>query len=700
MAQRIIVTAGLPYANGSLHLGHLVEYSQADMYVRALRALGEDALYICGADTHGTPIQVNAEKQGIPPLELALRYHREHQRDFARYDIHFDHYSHSHSEANRSLVDDIYRKLCDGGHIYTRDIEGMWDEAAKRFLPDRFIRGTCPVCHTPDQYGDVCENCRSTYTPRDLIEPRSVLSGESPVPRSTKHVFFRLSSDENVQFLRRWTESGALPRDTLNYVRSWLDEGLKDWDISRDAPYFGFEIPDEPGQFFYVWFDAPLCYAATSAEWGEKHGVSFDNLWRNPKATAIEHVIGKDIVYFHTLFWPAVLNAVGMTLPRRVHVHGMLTVDGVKMSKSRGTFIRAEVFANHIDPQALRFYLASKYGSGSEDLDLSLDDFVTRINAELVNKHANLFSRAAQFLHRNLDNRLGDLPFSPDDAQVEAEPQASTAHGPLIDLARRVIAHARRVETLYRAREFALAMRELAAIADIGNETMQARKPWDEIKNDREAARLTITFALNVCHALAMYLSPIVPRFADAGARILGVKLNGIDSTALFSLRNRKIGAMERLFERITPKTMVRIVEASKENLPDAEASAASAATRGSSKPGARQKAGAQIALDDFKRLELRVGRIDSVQAVPKSDRLLKLIIELGEERPRQIISGIAERYAPQELVGAHVVVVANLPVAKIRGVESQGMILAAGDGKELEIVRVGSSLPPGTPVH
>ncbi|MEL6548454.1 MAG: methionine--tRNA ligase, partial [Myxococcota bacterium] len=350
---RTLVTAALPYANGSIHIGHLVEYCQTDMYVRALKGLGEDALFICAADTHGTPIELNAEKQGIAPFDLAMRYVEEQQKDFARYDIHFDQYSHTHSETNRALVNEVYETLKAKGHIYTREVDGMWDEKAQRFLPDRFVRGTCPACKTPDQYGDVCENCKSTYSPRDLIDPKSVITGTTPVIRATEHVFFRLSDEEHVSFLREWTRSGAIQTDQANYVGDWIDKGLIDWDISRDAPYFGFEIPDHKDQFFYVWFDAPLCYVATSKEWGAANGVEFDTLWRDGKATQIEHVIGKDIVYFHTLFWPAVLRAAGLTVPKNVHVHGMLTVDGVKMSKSRGTFIKASVFADHVDPQAL-----------------------------------------------------------------------------------------------------------------------------------------------------------------------------------------------------------------------------------------------------------------------------------------------------------------------------------------------------------
>lgn len=692
MAKRTIVTAALPYANGNLHIGHLVEYCQADMYVRALKGLGENALFICAADTHGTPIELNAAKQGISPLELAEQYNALQQKDFSRFGVSFDHYSITHSDANRALVNEVYNKLKAGGHIFTRTIEGMWDEKAERFLPDRFVQGTCPACGTPDQYGDVCENCKSTYSPRDLIEPRSVITGTQPIVRSTEHVFFRLSADEHVDFLRAWTKSGVLPDDVKNYVGEWIDRGLMDWDISRDGPYFGFEIPDQANQFFYVWFDAPLAYAATSREWGDANGVPFKDLWQNADETVIEHIIGKDIVYFHTLFWPAVLRAAGMTLPQKVHVHGMLTVDGVKMSKSRGTFINASVFADHVEPEALRFYFASKYGSGSEDLDLSLEDFVNRINAELVNKHANLFSRAAQFLNRNLDGTLSAMPFSAEDAQLSGDSDQE-----LLSLARQVVQRSRKVEGYFRKREFAMAIRELGAIADIGNEYMQAQKPWEQVKTDPESARLTLSFALNVCHALAMYLQPVVPQFAAAGARVLGVEIDGLDASRLFNLGAHKIGEMERLFDRVDKKALDKIVAASTESL----------GQRPEEKPAKPQKKthaiSSAITIDDFKKVQLKLGLVQSAEPVPKSDKLLKLMVNVGETEPRQIVSGIAAHYEPKDLIGRRVVVVTNLAPAKLRGVTSQGMILAAatgmGEDESLEVLALDSEFPPGTPI-
>ncbi len=677
---KFLVTAALPYANGSLHLGHLLEYCQADIYVRALKRLGEDALYVCASDAHGTPIEVNATRLGITPEALVERVHGEQTRDFARYDIAFDVFSTTHSETNRTIVERVYAQLRAGGHLEDRKIDGNWCETDQRFLPDRFIKGTCPRCGAKDQYGDVCEACGATYEPTELKEPHCILCGKPPVVRKSEHVFFKLSDPKHVAFLRQWIDSGVLQPDVANYVRNWVEGGLKDWCISRDGPYFGFTIPDRKNKFFYVWLDAPFGYVSSSLEWGERHGLSLDALWKS-KSTRIEHIIGKDIVYFHTLFWPAVLHAIGYTLPSLVQVHGMLTINGEKMSKTRGTFINAATFAEHIDPQALRYYYASKYSSTTDDLDLSFNDFVLRVNSELVNKHANLFSRTAQFLSQRLDGRLGDLPFSPQDAQAEP-----TGDGSLVDLARRVVAACRRVEALYRRREFGQAMRELCAVADIGNELMQARQPWEEMKRDPEKARETCTFAANVCHALAMYLWPVVPRFAEAGARGFGAHIERMDPSALFRLRKAPIGEFERLAERVERKACDAVAEASHQNMP---ATAAAAAT-----------APVALTIDDFRKLDLRVGVVVAAEPVPKSNKLLKLRIDVGEPEPRQVVAGIALAYPPEQLVGRRVVVVVNLAPAKIMGVESRGMVLASGDGEALAVVSIAKDLPAGSRVR
>ncbi|MBC7792871.1 MAG: methionine--tRNA ligase [Clostridia bacterium] len=697
MPSRTLVTAALPYANGSLHLGHLVEYCQVDMYVRALKRLGRDAIFMCADDTHGTPIELNAQRQGIPPEELVHRYHVEHKRDFARFDVAFDNFGLTHSETNRGIVEDIYKTLRDRGYLEDREMDGIWCNVDKRFLPDRFIRGTCPVCSSADQYGDVCEVCGSTYSPQELKSPRCAICATPPVVRKTTHVFFKISKDDLVEFLREWIDAGALQSDVANYVRNWIEGGLKDWCITRDGPYFGFSVPDREGKYFYVWLDAPIGYMASSAEWGARNDVSFDALWRSPE-TRIEHVIGKDIVYFHTLFWPAVLKAAGYTLPSKVHVHGMLTIDGEKMSKSRGTFINAAVFAEHIEPQALRYYYACKYSSVSDDLDLSFDDFVLRVNGELVNKHANLFSRAAQFLHQKLDGRIGDMPFAAADTQA-----APNGDGSILDLARQVVAASRRAEKFFENRELGQAMREISAIADIGNEFMQSSKPWDQLKTDPEAARLTCTFAMNVCYALAMYLWPVVPRFAEAASRQLEVSIDRMSSELLFAQRNRKIGPLERLFERIDKKQVDAVVEASKQTLsktPESPVQHTQAVAAGLEPVTVLEKfepLKPTIAYGDFEKLDLRMGLVKAAERVPKSKKLLKLSVDIGEPEPRQIVAGLGAVYAPETLLNTRVIVVANLAPAKLMGIESQGMVLAAGENMDLAVLRADRELPPGS---
>lgn len=689
MKTRYLVTAGLPYANGSIHLGHLVEYCQADIYVRALKRLGEDAIYICGDDAHGTPIEVNAKKRGVSPETLVQEFHVEHQRDFGTFDVAFDHFGITHSTTNQTTTEDLYQLLRQNHNITDREIDGNWCEKDQRFLPDRFIKGNCPKCGAKDQYGDVCESCGATYLPTDLKEPRCVLCGSTPTIKKSQHVFFALSDPQHATFLRTWIDSGVLPTDIANFVRNWIDGGLRDWCISRDGPYFGFTIPDRPDKFFYVWMDAPIGYISSSVEWGRRHNVTLDQLWKSAQ-TRIEHFIGKDIVYFHTLFWPAVLRSVGFQLPSKIHVHGMLTVNGEKMSKSRGTFINAATFAKYLDPQALRYYYAGKYSSDTSDLDLSFEDFVYRVNGELVNKHANLFSRALQFLEQKLDSKLGDLPFAssqaneaPQDGTVLQFAAPATAET-LLPMAQRVVHKCKIIEKHYRDRNFSHAVRELSEIADIGNEFMQAQKPWDQLKTDPEKARLTCTFVANICQALAMYLWPIVPRFSEAGARILGSSIRHFSSDRLFLERNRLIGRFERLFERVEAKSVEQLIEASKSENP-AQKKVEIAPLK------------EEIDIDYFDKLDLRVGTIVAAEPVPKSSKLLRLQVDLGEATPRQIVAGIAQHYAPEKLVGTQVVIVANLKPAKLMGVESRGMVLAASDPSGLAVLRIDKPLSNGS---
>jgi methionyl-tRNA synthetase len=752
MKPRVLITAGLPYANGSLHLGHLLEYCQADMYARALQRLGERAIYLCGSDAHGTPIELNAKRRGIAPQAMVEQVRAEHLRDFARFDVAFDHFGSTHSATNKGLIEKAFAGLQKCGEVEQREVLGNYCETDGRFLPDRFIKGTCPRCGAAEQYGDVCEACGATYAPTELVQPHCVLCGQAPKLRPSQHLFFKLSAAHHEEFLRKFIDSGALQPDIANYVRSWCDGGLRDWCISRDGPYFGFAIPGHPQKYFYVWLDAPFGYMAAAQEYAEMHGLKLHDVWN--EQTRIEHIIGKDIAYFHTLFWPAVLHSLQLPLPCAVHVHGMLTVDGEKMSKSRGTFINAALFAEHVDPQALRYYFASKYSATSEDMDLSLADFLQRINTELVNKHVNLFSRAAQFVHQKLGGTLGDLPFTA--AAAQAAPQAAETSAPadlspsdqaatevsqsMLLEAQKVVACARRIEQLYRRREFAQVVRELGTMADVGNEWMQARKPWEQLKASPEAARQTCTFVLNVCHALAMYLWPIVPRLSDAAAKMLGVQIESLDAGSLFNLRNQPLGPLQRLFERLEPATLEALTAAAKAAhtgdaapIPTAAHASTKSAVQVSSVPlgngagaapkgspaasperphssppsaplsassgnpcsaptGASPAAVPQITYDHFAQLTLRLGTVVACEPIPKSKKLLKLLVDVGEAAPRQIVAGLALAYAPADLLHTQVIVLTNLAPVKLMGCESCGMVLAAGSGAEVRVLRPDAS--------
>ena len=709
--QRLLVTAALPYANGAAHMGHLVEYVFADMYVRAQRALGTDAILICASDAHGTPIELNAQKRGVAPEAMVREVREEHQRDFARFGVAFAHFGNTHDRSNELLVQGAYATLKEKGLLVEREQLGTYCPRDQRFLPDRFVKGTCPRCKQADQYGDVCESCGATYGPEDVVEPRCALCGEAPERRPTRHAFFALSRPEQAEFLRRWIDSGTLQEDVANYVRGWVDGGLKDWCITRDAPYFGFPVPDMPNKFFYVWLDAPFGYVSASQGWGEKNGIALPELWRSEN-TRIEHIIGKDIMYFHTLFWPAVLNATGYSLPAKVHVHGMLTVDGEKMSKSRGTFINARTFADHVEPEILRYYFATKYTPETRDIALSFADMVTRINGELVNKYVNLFSRLGRFVHGRLEGRLGRLPFTQAEA-TDSELRATQHEGwdaHALQLARKVVEHARAIEAAYRARDIARVTRELSSIADLGNEEMQAQAPWALVTKDPERARAVCTLVAAVCDVLVSYLWPIVPELSARAAKTFGTEVGRLDANATFGRSDVVLGPFERLLERLEPEALERVVEASKQ--PDAAdkkkvASKDEAPKTHVKAPAAAGKAAstadatATLEFADFAKVQLKVGTVRAAEPVAKSNKLLRLQVDLGEERPRQIMAGIAKHYAPEAMVGRQVVVVANLKPAKIMGQLSEGMVLAgdAPDGGAV-LLRPSDELPPGALVH
>ena len=673
MADPILITSALPYANGSIHLGHLVEYIQTDILVRFLKMTGQDAVYMCADDTHGTPIEVNARRAGITPEELIGRYYEEHQRDFADFDIAVDCFHSTNSEENRRHSEYIFEQLRQQGHIVVRPVAQYYCEPDGRFLPDRFIRGTCPnpKCRATDQYGDVCEVCGTTYNPTDLEEPRCAICGTTPVIRESDHYFFTLGEYES--FLRDWIDTpGHVGPETRRFLESWLNEGLRDWDVSRDGPYFGFKIPGEENKYFYVWLDAPVGYIATTERFCRESGRDFDAYWHNPDAK-IYHIIGKDIVYFHTLFWPAMLKGAGYTLPSKVLVHGFLTVNGEKMSKTRGTFVNARTYLDHLDPQYLRYYYAAKLNGSQDDLDLSLEDFIHRVNADLVNNIANLVSRVVPFVNRQFESRIGHLS-----AEVQ----------PLIDDIRSRIP---RIHEHYERMEFNRAMQEIVAISDIGNKYLQDAAPWEVIKQDRQAAQAICTFAVNCCRTVANLIKPVLPRYAADVEAILQAPSRVFDDAASFDLEDHAIGAFERLAERVDPKRVEAMIAASAEEL----------ASQPRGEPAVVvEDIEPEITIDDFAKIDLRVATIVQAETVEGADKLLRLRVDIGSEE-RTVFAGIRESYEPGDLIGKQVIVVANLKPRKMRFGVSEGMILASGpDGANVVVAEFAQPRQPGERVR
>jgi methionyl-tRNA synthetase len=694
MAERILVTSALPYANGPIHIGHLVEYVQTDIYVRFLRSCGRDVLYFCADDTHGTPIELNAAKQGLTPEQLIARVYESHQADFRDFDISIDYFHSTNSPENRHYAELIYGRLKEAGDIVRRDVEQAYDEKAGRFLPDRFIRGRCPNCGAEDQYGDACEKCGATYSPRELGNPRSVITDTPPVWRNSDHLFFRLS--RHADFLQSVLRSpGFIHPGLAAQLQTFFDKGLADWDISRDGPYFGFAIPGEKDKFFYVWLDAPIGYIATTEKWAQVTGKAKDALayWGRDTDTRIIHFIGKDIVYFHALFWPAVLNVAGLKLPSELKIHGHLTVNGEKMSKSRGTLIPARAYLDQLDPSYLRYFYAARLGSGPEDLDLSLKDFRLRVNGELVNNIGNLANRALSLLAGPLEKRL-------------APPTGSGNGRALVESA---LARVPEVRKSFESLEYHNAIRAMTEIASAANAFLQSQAPWAQVKKDADAARADLSDAAEVVYLLGALLSPVIPRVADK----IFAQLNAPPLTfqalegARYPLldRQRPIGTPEPLLPRLEEERVNAIISqpAAAPEPPKAPEAKKKAEPKPAEKKAAEPKADAEppaeIEYADFTKVVLKVGKVLAAERVPKADKLLKLTVDVGEGAPRTIGAGIAEAYAPEQVVGRNVVVVANLKPRTIRGIESRGMLLAAGPGgKELSLVDPGS-LPPGTEV-
>lgn len=662
--RKILVTSALPYANGSIHLGHLVEYIQTDIWVRFHKMQGHQVHYVCADDTHGTPIMLRAEKEGITPETLIANVHKEHSADFSEFLVQFDNYYSTNAPENKELSQSIYKKLKAAGKISTKTIEQFYDPVKNMFLPDRFIKGECPKCHAKDQYGDSCEVCGATYNPTELINAYSAVSGAAPVRKETEHYFFKLSECE--LFLKDWTRSGTLQGEAANKMGEWFENGLNDWDISRDAPYFGFEIPDAPGKYFYVWLDAPIGYMASFKKLCADKGLDFDEYWEKDSQTELYHFIGKDILYFHALFWPATLEFSGHRKPTQIFAHGFLTVNGEKMSKSRGTFITARSYLDHIkNPEYLRYYYAAKLNSTMEDIDLSLEDFVARVNSDLVGKYINIASRTAGFINKRFEGLLN--------------PSANNAVVSEIKASANVIAES------YAAREYGKALREIMRLADLANGFVADKAPWVMAKQEGQDAALqeVCSDALEMFRLLTLYLKPVLPKLAGEIEQFLNIAPLSWSAVATSLLSQHRINAYEHLITRVDGKQIEAMTEANKENLQATPTPAPHSQQRHAEH---QQAASAELAeaeyisIDDFTKVDLRIAKIVNAEHVEGAEKLLKLSLDIGEDKPRQVFAGIKSAYDPATLIGRLTVMVANLAPRKMKFGMSEGMVLAASD--------------------
>lgn len=679
--RNILVTSALPYANGPIHIGHLVEYIQTDIWARFQKMRGHRCFYVCADDAHGTPIMLRARQDGIDPEELIARVAEEHKADFAGFRVGFDNYHSTHSPENRHYACLIYGRNRDKGHIANRTITQAYDPVEGIFLPDRFIKGECPKCGAPDQYGDNCEACGASYSPSELKNPYSAVSGAKPEERESEHYFFRLGDFEAM--LKAWTRGGSLQKEVANKLDEWFEAGLKEWDISRDAPYFGFEIPDHTGKFFYVWLDAPIGYMASFKNLCDRKGMDFDAFWNKDSQCDLVHFIGKDILYFHALFWPATLHYSGYRTPDSIHVHGFLTINGQKMSKSRGTFITARTYLNHLDPEYLRYYFAAKLSDRVEDIDLNIDDFVARVNSNLIGKYINIASRSAGFLSKRFRGRLGETR-----SDVDTK------------LLRRLQEKAEAIAYLYEKRQLGEAVREIMALADIANEYINEYKPWDLARNPAQNERLhqVCSTAMNTFRLLTLYLKPIIPRLAETVESFLNIDpLVWSDAERL--LTDHPIKPYRHLAQRIEEKQVTAMIDESKPDIhepPSPEATTHSPARHAEMQQHAIEAIAEMIPYDDFAKIDLRIARIEKAEHVEGADKLLRLTLDIGGET-RNVFAGIKSKYTPDELQGRLTVMVANLAPRKMRFGTSEGMVLAAGPGgKDLWLIQPEAGAQPG----
>jgi methionyl-tRNA synthetase len=689
-ARNILVTSALPYANGSIHIGHLVEYIQTDIWVRFQRLVGNTVLYVCGDDAHGTPIMLKAKQQGVEPEAFIAQMQAEHKEDFARFGVGFDHYGSTNAPLNKELCELIYERVKAAGFLSRKEIEQFYDPESKAFLADRFIKGTCPFCKTPDQYGDGCEVCGHTYSPTELIEPKSVFSGATPVLRKSEHIFLQLEPAR--QFLLDLYTKGFVDESLVNKLKEWFNEPLRDWDISRDERFFGFRIPGETGKYFFNWFDAPIGYLASLGDHLKEGSAGVEEYWNNPHMEVF-HFIGKDILYFHALFWPAMLNAAKFRVPTKLAVHGHLTVNGKKMSKRDGTFIKGSTFAKHLDPQYLRYYYATKLGPTPEDLDLSFEDLGARVNGELVNKLANLVSRCAPMLSRLLEGKLG---VSAMDA---------------IPLLKEIRAAEGAIAEAFDSRNFAAATRTICALADKANKYVEDQAPWKLVKADAEGARGVLTAALEAGRILTIYLKPILPEFAAKVEKCLGLPAQNWKNVQ-DAMEPRTIAPFEHLVQRLETKAVDAMIEESKEkqeagSKKQEATGAAQSATGGGATPPAGGHAddealAATIDINAFAAVDLRVAKVLTAEPVEKSDKLMKLTLDAGHLGQRTILAGIKKAYTPDRLVGRLVIFCANLaPRTMGKFGTSEGMICAAGPGgADVFVLSPDSGAKPGQRIH
>ena len=658
MQRKILVTSALPYANGSIHLGHMVEYIQTDIWVRFQKMRSHECHYVCADDAHGTPIMLRAQNEGITPEQLISDVQKEHQADFADFSIDFDNFYSTHSDENKALASQIYLANRDAGHIETRTIEQAYDPEKELFLPDRFIKGECQKCGAADQYGDNCEACGATYDPTDLINPISAISGATPITKESEHYFFKLGHFE--EQLKTWLHEGDhIQTEVAQKLKEWFEGGLRDWDISRDAPYFGFEIPDAPNKFFYVWLDAPIGYLASFKNYCDRTDLDFDEYMKADSETEMVHFIGKDIIYFHALFWPAMLQGAGFRLPNHIFAHGFLTVDGKKMSKSRGTFIKARTYLDHLNPEYLRYYFAAKLGPGIEDIDLNLEDFQSRINSDLVGKVVNIASRCAGFIKKRFDGKLS----------------SSLSEPALFDS---FVHEADAIASMMESRDFGRAMREIMALADKANQYIDDKKPWALAKEEGkdEAVHDICTMGINLFRVLIAYLKPVLPQTAQQAEAFLNIETltwSAISTPIL----NHEINKFKPLMTRIEADKIEAIQADSKESLVEAKPVKA-APLENTAIPAIAD----EITFDNFAKIDLRVAKIINAEHVEGADKLLKLTLDIGLEQ-RQVFAGIKSAYSPEELIGKQTVMVANLAARKMRFGLSEGMVLAAGPGGE-----------------